>query len=977
MGARKQGSAGSWAFLLLQDRHGLVTWPWARVACLRVELLGRLEATSADGEVAHCPGPIPSDCPLPAMGAGLRVNPGCVDVRAGRLHLPDGRRIPVRGRLPEPLPPPHDPVIPAIGVLASAVKLLERDCWVTDQGELPAPGERSLQARKHPHLLRVGARYVNTTRLRRIVSEVDRFRFLLDDGTEFHTWFGAARRVARGLGLHSLRDLEPLDPGHRLLFALGLREWAGEVPEELRDDPVAWIANTLWQEPRRRRAADPDEFMERVVRPGLGDTGAGLPEGERRRLACAADTDAWLAGAWDSLQALARNDVEDRPLATFRVVLQALAGELGILSWDDLGWPARGFHRGTGRPEVLVLGESTLVEPGLADLRDRAGVSTLVLGTDPPAAALDAAARSLSWLDVRVVGHCSYRPLGWALADRLAALLADRGVVARVAGHLLRPERLTALERRCLRFREWPVGRLGRGLGKAWEGPAFHSAHLQPPERLAHALEEELSGLEPTSPPEGPLRRPGLMLAQDSLGVRVVPLERVADVRPEALGRLEVTLDDGEVLWCPGPLDPDWRQRRLGEGTHRDLGLPLDAVLGLDSGTHVSHWRLDQGTMPAERTASHSLHAHPHLAQIGFFYLNLQRLRRLRTGVPRRLAELDTGETLPLHARAPKRLMRALGIRSFRTLPGTTRQQEALLRERLRDWAGPLFPEPPRELTREGGATSPRALLANLCWRLVRAGRQGPEALYGRNHRGLLYHPGFALLALAGFREPTRLVAAGGPAWNAWFARERDILHDSHYLLLIQLLTRLVGRDRLFDYEALGFHDPRPERRRLGSRRPDIVVVLEKNGFQPVADALGREFGVTTIVVGGTPRLIATEWLAKDLLRAGVKRVRILTVVDWDPGGHIAGRALGPHLIRFGLQVEEPATHLVTPERFTQRELDLFSFPILQTTAKQRTRLRHWMEGGGGIAGEPRGIRGDFLRPVERILEAAAEVMGC
>lgn len=378
--------------------------------------------------------------------------------------------------------------------------------------------------------------------------------------------------------------------------------------------------------------------------------------------------------------------------------------------------------------------------------------------------------------------------------------------------------------------------------------------------------------------------------------------------------------------------------------------------------------------MPAGRTASHSLHAHPHLVQVGFFYLNLQHLRRLRPALPRRLAEPDTGERLNLHGLAPRRVTRALGLRSFTRPPGTIREQRALLRERLQDWPGPLFPVPPRELTREGGADSPRPLLANLCWRLVRSGREGPEALYGRNHRGLLYNPGFALLAAAGFREPPRTLAAGQEAWAAWFDVERDVNRDPHYLLLIQLLSRLIGKDRLFDYEALGFDDPRPERRRIGTRRPDVVVVLEKNGSQPEADALWEAFGVTTFVAGGTPRLVATEWLAKDLLRAGVRRVRMLTVVDWDPGGAIAGRAAGPHLRRFGLEVEGPPTHLVTPERFTQRELDLFSFPIANDTPKQRTRLRHWMEGGGGLRGEPRGIRADFLS-TERIVDAAAEVL--
>lgn len=962
--------------LILQDRDGLVSWPWTRIACLREEFLGRLEATSADGEVAHRPGPIPAECPLPEVAPGIRVHPRLVTCGEGGLHLPDGRVLDVPGPLPPPPPEPTG-VLQGTDIPLHEVLYLEGEHWVTERGRVADDGRRHRLAEKHPHLLRVGNRYVNSTRIRRISGKSRAYRVLLDNGVEIAAESGGAQGLARRLGLASLGSLEPMDPRHQLLFELGMRHWSPQ--QEPPRDPVERICWLTWREAARLdRCSDTSEFLEKRVRPALPEfeippaaEGAAPYEVLRQGNAGAADSAVLLQGALDLLQRFRRlgvtSFIPDPALYLFRVILHALCAELGLIRYGALGWERGDLEPGN---DVLVLADSPGVAPGLQALRDRFGVSTATWDASPPAALLD---RMLATPPRQLLGYTDFTPAGHAAVESFRRLLQLRGAEADLVGHLCRPERFTPTEVRCLavpdsartydaiqRRRQWR-----RLHGRA---PLMRAAHLSPPSRVVTAFQEEREGRLPTAPAEGPLRRPGVLLVEDSDSIRVVRAEEIVALEPEAWGRLQATLADGSLAWCPGPADPDWRERQCGAGALRGIGVTDDEVLSLREGGPNGIWSTDAGTVPAAATAREVLATHPHLVPAGSVWANLRRVHRLRG---HSAVEFDTGEVEVLGDGSPKVLAAALGMPRMTVLPGTTPQQAAMLREGLRDWPAPLFPEVPHELTRAGGGTA-RLLIANLVWRTLRSRRQGPEASYGRAHRRFLYHPTLPALAAAGFRPPPqRLLVEGEPDWSAWFESPVEADEDPHWLLLVEILMRFVGHDCLCDYEGLGFRDPRPDLRSLGAVRPEVVVLLEKTEFIAEAHALQQEFGVTTFRSGGTPRLVATEFLTKELLRHGILEVEVLTFVDWDPKGHEGADTLVKHLNLFGCRVKGRPRHLVTPERFTDRELEFLSFPL-----DGRTLNRRWFERTGGIRGQRRGIHANQLTPVERVLEAAREVLG-
>lgn len=921
------------------------------------------------------PGPMPADCPLPEVRPGVRMHGRWVTPLVTGTRLPDGRRLDVQGPVPDG-PSELEGFLPGTETPLREVLYLEEQHWVTERGRLPDRGSRVGLAKKHPHLISAGRRYVNFSRVRRLGET----RILLDEGTELDVSANGAQALRRRLGLPSLVDLRPADPRHRLLFALGFRDWPDGAALGAAD-PVARIARLLDEESRRSAPAhSADEFLEQKVRPALPEltpvamgNGTAPPDVMRRRSSAIADREVLILGAEAALQRFRRfgvpDTVLDPALYLFRVVLHALAAQLGLVSCRDLGWESGSFHRGS---DVLVLADSSVVEPALEALRREHGVSTARLDGAPPAALVE---QVLGSRPGRVVGHFDFTPRGHALVEAFCRLLQARGLEVELAGHLVNPGRFTPTELRGLSFRESAEEYDDLQRRRAWRrrngaAPSVLAAHLSPV-RACRALEEELHRRPPVAPADEPLRRPGVLLLQDSKSLRMARMEEVLSLEPEAWDRIQATLRDGSVAWRPGPVDPSLQEWQVDTGVVPEIGVRSDEVLGLREGAACGIWVTDRGEVPARGRARANLALHPHLAPFGAVWTNLRRISRI---LGSEQIELDTGEVRRFSHHLPPALLPALGLASLLELPRTTAPQRAMLRQGLRDWPAPLFPNIPPELTQAGGGTA-RLLLANLLWRTVRSNRNGPELHYGRTHRNFLYHPALPALALAGFRgQPVRLLEEGQAEWRAWFTSQQEAEEDPHWHLLLDLARELVGEDRLCDYESLGFRDSGARYRVLGGSRREVVVLVEKQGFDAAATALHEEFGVTTYRAGGTPRLIATEFLAKDLLRCGVSKVEIVAYVDWDPKGHQGAQTLVEHLERFGLEVPNPVRYLVTPDRFTEDELRLLSFPLESVDANIRTLIRKWVARTGGIHGKARGIHADHLQPLERVLKAFREV---
>ncbi|GMU57666.1 MAG: hypothetical protein AMXMBFR33_68120 [Candidatus Xenobia bacterium] len=259
-------------------------------------------------------------------------------------------------------------------------------------------------------------------------------------------------------------------------------------------------------------------------------------------------------------------------------------------------------------------------------------------------------------------------------------------------------------------------------------------------------------------------------------------------------------------------------------------------------------------------------------------------------------------------------------------------------------------------------------MIANQIWQTYRYRATGLEPDYGTDHRGFWYIPLVATLARAGLLSQLDL------EWEPPELAEPGLEGAAGLYLLYQtLLGELIGDEALFTFRELGFRDPRPDLRSIGRRRPEVVLVAEKTSLIPFVQRISEELGISTLILGGLPALVSTEFFAS-ALPTGLGRLRVIAYVDFDPGGWIAAESFAGQLRRFGLECTEPE-FVVRPERFTREEIELYSIPIPTPTPQIEGKVRAWLARSGGIEGEARVLHADRLRPVERVLEAVREIL--
>jgi len=194
---------------------------------------------------------------------------------------------------------------------------------------------------------------------------------------------------------------------------------------------------------------------------------------------------------------------------------------------------------------------------------------------------------------------------------------------------------------------------------------------------------------------------------------------------------------------------------------------------------------------------------------------------------------------------------------------------------------------------------------------------------------------------------------------------------DRHYSLFLALLAAMVGDYRLFDYTDLGLKEPRPDLRRIGTTHPDVVLVAEKRELDQATDLLGERDDISTLIMGGIPSLLSTEYFAKALRTAHVSTITLIAYVDFDPGGWIAISGLVGQLRRYGVHVRHVG-YLIRPERFTENEIDLHAYSVSSTDPQIDGKVKAWVAESGGIHGQERGIHADVM-PVARVLAAYQE----
>lgn len=280
--------------------------------------------------------------------------------------------------------------------------------------------------------------------------------------------------------------------------------------------------------------------------------------------------------------------------------------------------------------------------------------------------------------------------------------------------------------------------------------------------------------------------------------------------------------------------------------------------------------------------------------------------------------------------------------------PSKQEEKQILKREGIRAFDEDIRRFDLNRLTKEfGAASSGRVILTrvikNLIWQAVGQVRSGQLAGLDGNLRSFFYTHIKPVMA----RIPGALEGARDP-----------------YDTMLDAFVELVEEYGLVSYVELDLDDENYHHRKIGDRYPHLIVFAEKVGFFRFLERLHRDLGVTVAALGGTPSVLSSEYLVRDLAEktdlAG--SFVALSITDWDPSGSQIAQAQLRQLRSFGIETIQHEA-LVHPKHYTADEIELFRFPLPR---RQKTKNRNWLEETGGIEGKLFGLESDSM-PRQRL----------
>lgn len=465
-----------------------------------------------------------------------------------------------------------------------------------------------------------------------------------------------------------------------------------------------------------------------------------------------------------------------------------------------------------------------------------------------------------------------------------------------------------------------------------------------------------------------------VLLSEDPEGLRLWPKHQVAALSPAYPRRWRVVGADGSLSYRPeAPPEGPWVRlgdswvyppllRREGDRwidpagfDHGDGDLPVLSVPADDprwaleqSEEHGPGWWTDQGFEPVEGSLEQAAAAACLVRTREATWVVLSRIRRLVPDKGRVRLILDNGQQRVVSEKYLPELAAALGQDDFRHLHP---YQAALFHLELREFPRELSSAPADYLRRH--FAHPRPLIANFLWQALHYRQLGLDMGYGTTHDEFFYLPLSAALSRRGFM------------------RQLDPLSKAKAERYYEgIVAEMVGKERLFTFEQLGFEDSFEHRREIGALHPRVVLLVEKSGLAAGARTLARRYGISLVETGGVPNLIEVEYFLKAL--GGEGPIVVVAYVDWDPGGYWAAHTLINQCLRYGVACAGGPHFLVRPEAFSAEELELYSRGLDEGDS----RATNWVGATGGIGGQARGIHCEWLRPFARVEKAMAGVMG-
>jgi hypothetical protein len=250
-------------------------------------------------------------------------------------------------------------------------------------------------------------------------------------------------------------------------------------------------------------------------------------------------------------------------------------------------------------------------------------------------------------------------------------------------------------------------------------------------------------------------------------------------------------------------------------------------------------------------------------------------------------------------------------------------------------------------------------LISAIVWQNFCFRKAGLDSGYGDSFSGFFYMPLQPALHRAGFLSNREFKA---PLQNRPCSNK-----DRLYADFCDLVWSCVYRYKLFSYQEFGFVDPRPEKRLVGTQRPEVILLVEKGDLiEDFAVRLHHELGLSVLILGGSPKLIDVEYFARALRQVHGGEIRVLAYVDHDWPGSLIGPAFVEQMAFMGFACTQ-LQMVVSPDCFEAEELERYSLPVSACDPGQLTVVDKWMAQGGGIGGEQRSIQANCLVPYQRV----------
>ncbi len=195
-----------------------------------------------------------------------------------------------------------------------------------------------------------------------------------------------------------------------------------------------------------------------------------------------------------------------------------------------------------------------------------------------------------------------------------------------------------------------------------------------------------------------------------------------------------------------------------------------------------------------------------------------------------------------------------------------------------------------------------------------------------------------------------------------------DAAKKDPYDVMLRVFAELVMEHHLLSYGDFDFTDENWENRRIGERRPEVVVFAEKTGWVRWLREVHETFSTTTLALGGAPSALTSEYTLAALRAAKLTPdehpLRLIGLVDFDPSGDIIARSFQDQLARLGWPNTTLET-LIEPSHYSALQLEMFAFELPK---RQKTKTEKWLGKTGGIGGRALGLEAESM-PYERVLE--------